>query len=124
MTSPKILIVDDDVITCGLLETVLQLENYPTTSVSKIENEDIISLLNSENPQILILDFHLGAKETTEYVTTIRNSSDWKQLPILMASAIDRRRECLEAGANEFILKPFDWQEMTKIVNRIHQNPT
>jgi DNA-binding response OmpR family regulator len=118
MDNPKVLVVDDDATTCNLLETVLQMEDFPTSSINKVENDDIIAALNKEQPGILILDYHLGSIETLEFITTIRANSDWQNLPILMTSAIDRRQECLKAGANKFMLKPFDWQEVT---NQVHQ---
>ncbi len=122
MESLKVLVIDDDATTCSLLETVLQMENYQTASTNKIENGDIVAVLNNERPDMLILDFHMGAIETLEYVTVIRANENWQHLPILMASAIDRRQECLKAGANEFILKPFNWQEMTQIINRLRDD--
>jgi DNA-binding response OmpR family regulator len=119
MITPKILIVDDDPATCGLLETVFQMENYQAASILDLVQVDMIFLLNEVRPQILILDFHLKSKTTLEYVTLIRNNPDWRHLPILMTSAIDRRQDCLKAGANDFILKPFSWDEMLKTVNKI-----
>lgn len=120
----KILIIDDDETTCTLLETILEMEGYQTASVNDIENEDILSLLNNEKPYILILDFHLGSKETLKHLTTIRNTSEWQSLPVLMTSAIDRKQDCVEAGATGFILKPFDWQEMSNTVNKIRDAKT
>jgi two-component system, OmpR family, response regulator YxdJ len=113
----KVLIVDDDLMTCSLLETILQMENYQTASATGFS--DILALLDKEQPNILILDFHLGSQETLKTVPLIRASSDWQDLFILMTSAIDRQQDCLEAGANDFILKPFNWQEMTKVVNKM-----
>jgi len=100
-----------------LLEMILQLENYQTASVTSISN--ILTLLDKERPQILIMDFHLGTSETLDQVPLIRAHPAWQHLPIIMASAIDRRQECLAAGATDFILKPFNWQEMTQIINHI-----
>jgi DNA-binding response OmpR family regulator len=119
MKKLKILVVDDDATTCSLLETALQMENYQTASVNRVKKGDIISLLNRETPHILILDFHLGTEETLKYVTFIRANDDWEHLPILITSAIDRRQDCLAAGADGFILKPFNWQGMTESVNEI-----
>jgi DNA-binding response OmpR family regulator len=119
MNNPKILVVDDDATTCSLLETVLQMEDFPTSSINKVENDDIIAALNKEKPDILILDYHLGSIETLEFITTIRANSDWQNLPILMTSAIDRHQECIQAGADKFMLKPFDWQEVTSQVNKL-----
>jgi len=120
MENIKVLVIDDDLMTCSLLETILQMENYQTVSANSIEN--ILSLLDQEKPHILILDFHLGTKETLELVPIIRADADWRHLPILMTSAIDLRQDCLEAGANGFILKPFNWQEMTKIISKIRDD--
>jgi len=115
----KVLVIDDDKVTCNLLETVLQLENFQTASASKIANSDIIALLNQEAPHFLILDFHLNGEEALKYIASVRNNPGWQVLPIIITSAIDRRRDCLVAGANEFVLKPFNWQEIIESINRV-----
>lgn len=122
MVKAKILIIDDDATTGELLETVLSMENYQTTSTNRIEGDDIITLLDREKPQLLILDFHLGSQEAIYYVTTIRSDEKWQNLPLLITSAIDRSQECLKAGANGFMLKPFNWQDVTESVNDIYKN--
>lgn len=119
MDNLKVLVVDDDKITCNLLETVLQLENFQTASVSKIANGDIVSLLNQEAPHFLILDFHLNGEEALKYIASVRSNTAWQALPIIITSAIDRRRDCLDAGANEFVLKPFNWQKIVDSVNQV-----
>lgn len=119
MKNFKVLVVDDDPITCRLLETVLQMENYQTASALTIEQKDVISLLNQEKPDIVVLDYHLGSEETLSYLTTIRAAPDWSQVPVLMTSAIDLEWNCVQAGASGFILKPFDWGQMTNAVNKL-----
>jgi DNA-binding response OmpR family regulator len=117
METVKILIIDDDPMTCRLLETILQLENYQAASATSFGN--ILTLLDKEQPHILILDFHLGGRETLDQVPLIRANQAWQHLPVVMTSAIDRRQDCLAAGATEFMLKPFNWQEMTQMINHI-----
>jgi DNA-binding response OmpR family regulator len=119
MTNLKILVIDDDPATCRLLEMVLQMDNYDTTSASIIEGGDVISLLNKERPHILIMDIHLGSQDTLGYARAIRADSEWQHLPVLMTSAIDRRQESLNAGASSFMLKPFNWPEISRVVNQI-----
>ena len=119
MDNLKVLVVDDDKITCNLLETVLQLENFQTASTNNIVNGDIISLLNRETPHFLILDFHLNGEDALKYIASVRSSAAWQALPIIITSAIDRRRDCLDAGANEFVLKPFNWQKIVDSVNQV-----
>jgi DNA-binding response OmpR family regulator len=122
MENVKLLVIDDDAMTCNLLETILQMENYETASLTSIDDSDIIPLLSQIKPDMLLLDLHLGSTATLEYVVAIRADEGWRRLPILMTSAIDYRQACLEAGANDFVLKPFNWQELTQRVNKMRDD--
>jgi len=122
MKTVKVLVIDDDPMTCNLVETILQMEKYETASAHSIGDEGIVPLLESEKPDIIILDFHLGAQETLQFVVEIRSDENWEKLPILMTSAIDRSKNSLEAGANDFLLKPFNWQEMTELINKMRDD--
>ena len=124
MESLKILIIEDDPTTCVLLKTSLEMEGHQTAIVHDVENEDVLALLNFEKPDILFLDFYLGAKETLHYLAPIRDDADWQQLPILMTSAIDYSQDCLAAGASDFVLKPFNWDGLIEKVNGVREQTT
>ena len=119
MENIKILIIEDDPTTCNLLKTTLDMEGYQTNFVHYVENNDIFALLKNQNPDILFLDFHLATEDTLKYMIAVRNDSNWHKLPVLMTSAIDCSEECLAAGANSFILKPFNWDEITATIKQI-----
>jgi DNA-binding response OmpR family regulator len=119
MGNLKVLVIDDDITTCDLLETILEMEDYQTASVYRLDRGDILQLLDKEQPNILILDFHVGSQDTLRFVSTIRSSAAWQHLSIIMTSAIDHRQICLAAGADGFILKPFNLQSIIKAVNNI-----
>ncbi|MBN1992897.1 MAG: response regulator [Anaerolineae bacterium] len=112
----NILIIEDDPTTCTLLKTTLEMEGYQVNFVHHVENDDVFLILNQYNPDILFLDYHLGSKDTLKYLTDIRSNANWQHLPVLMTSAIDRSQECLAAGASNFILKPFNWDDITQTV--------
>ena len=114
----KVLIIDDDPSTCSLIQTILEMENYQTASANEI-GADIIILLDKQQPHILILDFHLGGQETLKYIEAIRQHPDWHDLAILTISAIDRAEESLKVGANKFLLKPFDFQDIITAVKQM-----
>jgi DNA-binding response OmpR family regulator len=124
MESLKILIVEDDPTTCALLKTTLGMEGHKVAITHDVENEDILTLLNSEKPDILFLDYYLGTSETLPYLTKIRDDGNWQHVPILMTSAIDYGQDCLSAGADGFILKPFNWDELINMVNGICEQTT
>ena len=117
----KILIVEDDPTTCTLLKTTLEMDGYQTSIAYSIENDGICALLNERQPDILFLDYHLGSRHALDYVTVTRDDSNWQHLPIIMTSAIDHSQECLAAGATRFILKPFNWEEITHVINEIRE---
>ena len=122
MAYRKILVIDDDPMTCQLLETFLQMENFQTSSLTSVHNGGLIPILEQEKPDVLVLDVHLVSYETLEDVKRIRATEQWHTLPIIMTSAIDYSRKCREAGANDFILKPFNWQDVTHRINSILGN--
>ena len=122
MKNVNVLVVDDDPMTCNLIETILQMESYQTSSINQIDERGIVALLDEHQPDIVIIDFHLGPQEALRYVVDIRASERWQQLPILVTSAIDRRRDSLAAGANDFILKPFNWQDITRSINKLRDD--
>lgn len=117
----KILIVEDDPTTCTLLKTILEMDGYQTSIAYSIENDGICALLNEQQPDILFLDYHLGSRHALDYVAVTRDDSNWQHLPIIMTSAIDHSQECLAAGATRFILKPFNWEEITHVINEIRE---
>ena len=119
MTLGKILIIDDDAPTCDLLKTIFDMQDYETEAESDVENDDIIQLLNNKEPDLLILDCHLRDEETLHYVKTIRRDQAWQDLAVLMMSAIDRESECLKVGADSFVLKPFDWKDISAAVETL-----
>jgi DNA-binding response OmpR family regulator len=119
MKNSKVLVIDDDPGTCSLLELVLEIENYQPASRKAIEQGDIVSLLNQEKPDILILDLHLGSEDALKYIRSIRSHPDWQDLRILATSAMDHWRECMEAGTDDFILKPFNWEDVIKKIKRL-----
>ncbi len=122
MITPKVLVIDDDFMTCNLVETFLKMEGFKAASIHRIENDNIISVVQKENPNIILLDYHLGSKETTQYVAALRASEQWTSLPIIMTSAIDYSRICLAAGATDFIVKPFNWDEITDRIKNLLSN--
>jgi DNA-binding response OmpR family regulator len=56
----------------------------------------------------------------TDVCTSIRNNNFTSQLPVMMISALpDARQGCIQAGANEFISKPFEMQDLLSKVQHL-----
>jgi len=102
----KILLADDDFTMVALLKTLLQMEGYETASLMDKSGE-ILDNIRIERPDIILLDVYLGESNGVELVRQMRAVTDFKDIRIIMVSGIDKSVECLAAGADDFLLKPY-----------------
>ncbi|GAB1422236.1 hypothetical protein MASR2M15_24550 [Anaerolineales bacterium] len=106
MSEAKIMIVDDDRTTTSLLKTLLELDDYEVLTVAR--GMDVIPLAETEMPDVILMDYHLADISGLDVLKDIRVHATLSKIAIIIASGMDMRDEVLSAGANDFILKPFD----------------
>jgi len=111
------MLVDDDQTMTSLMKTLLELDGYEV--VIARQGTDALARAESENPNILIIDYHLTDMEGVDVVRQLRQHSAFANRPILMASGLDVREEVMAAGADEFIVKPFDPADLQVIFARL-----
>ena len=114
---PKLLIVDDDPMTCRLIKLQLEMEGYPCETLS--DPERILEVIDQSAPDLALVDFHLGIQGGLDLLQVIRTCEAHKHLPVILMSATDYERECRQAGADGFILKPFNWQDIARAIDDI-----
>ncbi len=114
---PKLLVVDDDPMTCRLIKLQLEMEGYPCETLS--DPERILEVIDQVAPDLALVDFHLGTQGGLDLLQVIRNSEVYKHLPVILMSATDYERECRQAGADGFILKPFNWQDIARAIGDV-----
>ncbi len=105
----KILLVEDEADIRDLIKLSLSREGHNVLSVSN--GADAIDIVKREHFDIFILDRMLPEKSGLEICRFIRSYESTKESPILMVTAItspDAIIEGLDAGADDYITKPFD----------------
>ena len=102
----KVLLADDDFTMVSLLKTLLRMEGYEVATLMD-QKGDVMDIIRREKPDILMIDVFLGEHDGREIVGAIRLQPDLKDIKIVMVSGIDMMEECLAAGANDFLLKPY-----------------
>jgi CheY-like chemotaxis protein len=102
----KVLLADDDYTMVALLKTLLGMEGYQVVTLLD-QTGDILENIRTAKPDILLIDIFLGDRNGLDIVRQIRQMPDLDRIRIIMASGIDKTEECLEAGADEFLLKPY-----------------
>jgi DNA-binding response OmpR family regulator len=101
----KILIVEDDRATTGLLKTVFEMEGFKTIVCPDAQR--VIDVVRKDKPDLIFMDYHLAETESLPILQAIKRDEDLKATPVVMTSGLDRSRECQAAGAQSFIIKPF-----------------
>lgn len=111
----KVLLADDDYTMVALLRTLLGMEGYQVVTLLD-KPGDILENIRTEKPDILLIDIFLGDRNGLDVVRRIRQSPDLAGVKIIMASGVDKTEECLAAGANKFLLKPYMPNELFEIL--------
>lgn len=114
-SNSKILIVDDDPDIVLAIATILEDAGYVVIST---ESGDLVPrLIETERPDLIILDMLLSGHDGRKIATSLKGQEATRHLPILMLSAHPRaRQEAASAGADAFLAKPFDLDELLSLV--------
>ncbi|WP_208558957.1 response regulator [Marinilactibacillus kalidii] len=110
MNKPTILIIEDDQAVRKLISTTVELEGYQYRTAEN-GREGLMELV-SKQPDILILDLGLPDMDGVSIVENVRG---WSNLPIIIISARSDDQDkikALDAGADDYLTKPFSVEEL------------
>lgn len=113
----KILIIDDDATMTSLLRSLLEIEGYQAASVR--DWNALLAEVERENPALVILDCVLPGMDGKQVAAQMRASSLVADTKIVMTSGLPCEEECIEAGANAFILKPYPPDELLSTIRAL-----
>lgn len=108
--SPRILVVDDDSALAEMLTMVLEGEGYAVTHA--IDGNEALEKFDEDTPDLILLDVMLPFLDGVQVCEQIRATSG---VPIIMLTArtdTDDIVRGLEAGADDYVVKPFNPQEL------------
>ena len=117
MASEKILIIDDDIHICELLQLYLEKEGYLTEVVT--DGLRAVEVFNNVLPDMVLLDIMLPGLDGWQICREIRKSS---QTPIIMLTAKGETFDKvlgLELGADDYITKPFETKEVVARIKAV-----
>ncbi|MCC3420657.1 MAG: response regulator [Microcoleus sp. PH2017_07_MST_O_A] len=107
----KILLVEDDTITINLLTRALNAHNYNVNTAE--DGETALQLAQAYDYDLIVLDVLIPKLDGISLCRELRSSGC--QMPILLLTALDSsndRVQGLEAGADDYVVKPFNLQEL------------
>jgi DNA-binding response OmpR family regulator len=113
--TPIVLIADDDATTAQLLQILLEMEGFE--AVCENDGLRVIASMEERKPAAVLVDFYLQGTVGTELVREIRRTPSIADTPVIMLSGLEKTEEAVAAGANRFLLKPF---EPSDLISMLH----
>lgn len=118
MKVKKVMVCDDDRGILDLIELIMEEAGFSV--VSEINSLNAISRIEKEKPDLLILDIWMPVLSGDQVLKSIKNSTSIVNLPVIMYSASTEGESIAKvAGADDYIAKPFDLDELIDKVNRL-----
>ena len=113
--APTILLVEDDRDVRAALAVVLADEGFEVLAVPN--GFDALASLEGHRPDLIVLDWMMPVLDGAKFVRALRNEYHLSTPVLVITAGRIKRDEALSAGANDFIEKPFD---LNDLVDRIH----
>ena len=109
---PVVLVVDDQAANIRLLDAVLSPRGYRVLTAAS--GEQALALLRDERPHVVLLDIMMPGMDGYEVCRRLREDPATAYLPVVMITASDTQEKvrAIEAGADDFVTKPFDQAEL------------
>lgn len=117
---PLILTVDDEPANLALLQKLLTRQGYDV--VEAVDGPSALTAIAENSPDLVCLDVMMPGIDGIEVCQRLRRHPEQAGLPILLLTALDRpedKARGLEAGANDFLSKPFDHIELSARVRSL-----
>ena len=113
MNERKILVVDDDPGMREVLESILIPENILVYTA--VDGKDAVQKTLALMPDLILLDVGMPKLNGLTFCRAIRAGTQTRDIPIIVITSFTakgRLEECMEAGADDFLAKPFTMEEL------------
>jgi two-component system KDP operon response regulator KdpE len=107
---PSVLVVDDEPHIRRLLRTTLERAAYDVTEAATAR--EALAALDATRPDVVLLDLGLPDRDGLELVPVIAKRSDTTLLVVSAREATDQKVAALDLGADDYVTKPFDTEEL------------
>lgn len=116
----NILIIDDELSIRMLLENYLGKTYHVVTKANGMEGMKYLE--DGNIPDLIVADIQMPGLDGYEMLKQVRASGFFKNIPMIMLSGIESSQErikCLKMGADDYIVKPFNPEELLLRINNL-----
>ena len=117
----RILIGEDDKAIAEVVTIILQNEGHAV--IHAVDEKTLRSYL-SQKPELILLDVGLGGADGGEIAKNLKKNATYRKIPLIIISAnSDTKKIAKDSGADGFLLKPFDMDDLLSLVTSHSPKP-
>jgi len=120
MPAPKVLVVDDSLTDLTLIATPLRESGFDV--VTAVDGDEALEMVGSERPQCVVLDVVLPKQNGFQVCRKLKQSEASRHIPVILISGKNTpldKKWGLQQGADLYITKPFDKEELLMSVRAL-----
>ena len=117
MSKRKVLLAEDDYTMVSLLKTLLKMEGYDVVALDA--DADVVNAVRTEKPDVLLMDVHLFSQNGLDILEKVRSAADTSKVRVLMSSGSNVKEECMNRGADGFLMKPYMPDDLFKQLKQV-----
>jgi DNA-binding response OmpR family regulator len=120
---PTVLVVDDDPVILKLLEVNFEMEGFAV--VIARDGIEGVERARNDHPDLVISDIMMPGKNGLQLVEELKADPATSAIPVILLSAkaqVADQQQGLDAGADDYVTKPFEPLDLVERVNRLISN--
>ncbi len=115
----RILVADDDPYSLKLLD--FRLKSLGHETIFAVDGREALEIATKEKPDLVLLDIMMPVINGFQVLRKLKSQEETKNIPVIMLTAKVQEKDVvtgLEAGAVDYVTKPFSFAELSARVNR------
>jgi two-component system, OmpR family, alkaline phosphatase synthesis response regulator PhoP len=113
----KVMLVEDDPTMLSLLQTLLEIEGFEVAKPADFNN--VVAEVVAHKPDVMLVDVHLQDASGFDILEAVREEEAVKHTAVIMSSGMDFSSECIQKGANDFVMKPYMPDELIEKIKKL-----
>lgn len=117
MRDKKILVLDDNKDLLLIVQIILKAQGYDVVQACCVKEAS--QKIKIHHPSLVLMDVFIRDEDGREFCSSLKHDAATDDIKVIMMSGIDERNDNLYAiGADDFIAKPFNYDELLDKVQR------
>lgn len=120
--APLVLVVEDDPDFSQILATMLGDAGYNAISIA--DGQQVAAMARELSPAAITLDINLPRADGWSILNQLKANPETAAIPVVVVSIVDNKRFGYSLGANEYLVKPIEREQLLTVMGRILGSPT